>query len=81
MLFKSVKIDKLNEIELNIYAYNIFDLDNKNVLNEYEELKKAKKMTLSDISRLCEKHKLTRSPSLLPIRNDEPLKKVLSNRN
>jgi hypothetical protein len=47
VLFKTIKLEKLNEIELNIYAYNIFDLANKGVLRDYEEQKKIKKLTLS----------------------------------
>jgi ABC-type cobalamin/Fe3+-siderophores transport system ATPase subunit len=81
VVFKTIKIEKLNEIELNIYAYNIFDLSNKNIINDYEEQKKAKKMTLSEISKISEKHRLNKSPSLMPMKVEESLKKIVSNRN
>lgn len=32
---------------MNIYAYNVFDLTNNTAINDYEEQKKAKKMTVS----------------------------------
>jgi hypothetical protein len=47
VLFKTIKIEKLSEVELSIFAYNILDISNTAIMNEFEEQKKSKKMTLS----------------------------------
>jgi hypothetical protein len=47
---RTIKIEKLNEFELNIYAYNILEI--AAAVQEYEGEKKKKKVSLQDIFRI-----------------------------
>jgi hypothetical protein len=42
----------MNEFELNIYAYNILDLNNQAAVQEYEQDKRKKKISVQDIFRI-----------------------------
>lgn len=59
---KIIAIEKLSDLEFNIYAYNILDLHNPHQIHEYEEAKRRKKeVSINIIHEIKEKYRAANS--------------------
>jgi hypothetical protein len=77
--FKVIKLERLTEVELNIFAYTLLKSEQESALEEYEKQKKVRPLTCAEIAKIYEKHQKSSFNNFMKPLPYEELRKLTSN--
>ena len=69
----------MTEVELNIFAYNLFKPSNLSAIQEYEEEKNNRELNCAQIAKIYEKHLSVTYNNFMKM-PEESMRKMISNR-
>ena len=76
---KQIKLEKLTDIELNIFAYNLFKSKMDQGIEEFEQQKKHRHLTCAEIAAIYEKNLPSKNYNNNMIDVPEDMRKLTSN--